>query len=1136
MLTVYKASAGSGKTFTLAYEYIRTLLSVRDDASGKYCLNIDRYAPGGHRRRCRHAHILAITFTNAATEEMKSRIIRQLSCLADDATMDSTIYTAMLCREFGCTRQELSQAAAKALNELLFDYNSFNVSTIDSFFQVVLRTFSREIDHQGDYELSLERKDMIHQSVSLMLDELNDGTIGKESRLYSWVKRYMVDKMAQGNTYNFFNRNGKIILGLVDLLERSMDETFADNSAALDEYLSDTARVDAFRRALKDGTDSAFGPGRDAAQRVLDFCYAQGIPREGINSSFLGRLEQMASGNVAVAKRDFVKIAAFAEVYEDKAVLKAAVSKKLPGGVLEAYRALCDDFTATASACFDRRDIYRTLLDSFGDLEFIGYVRNTLRKLLTENNMVLIADTGELLSKIISDQEMPFIYERLGVQLSNLLIDEFQDTSRVQWRNLKPLVANSLAEDNFCLIIGDVKQAIYRFRNSDSELLGSHVQQVDFPSRTVERGAEPRDNTNYRSAGAIVHFNNEVFHRLAADLGAGHYDQVRQAISGSLEKVPAYIKVNFVDDAKATQVQVLEDMVADIRRQHAAGYAWSDILILLRERDLATLTVRYITENHPDIPLLSSEALLLASSPAVRTIISTLRLIMQSYEGRQLTRGNDAPKYADKRDIMMMITRYHYFQSQGDDHLTALYKALDEGGEASEHLGEEVRAIRSRNASNLVSLIEAIVEERLTPQLRTEQYAYIAALQDLAIKHVEGPDPSLSAFLEAWGRNEGKWAIIAPSSLDAVQVMTVHKSKGLERACVHLPFANWIMLHQSTNMWLNMKKFTDFDPAVVPPIMRVRVQASSPLAAPGSPVCDEINADRRAEQMDNLNIGYVAFTRAGRELAVHCCKADKDTFGKYFYDAFMALMAGGELSFTKVEPAECDSPDAAPMPVGETYVCGAPTAPLHKADDGDRPEVFGAGEYNVNYRPDTANLVAIDDILAVEDDLGDEEDKFIVDRPPFDTEKMQDASRKGMNMHEILKNMRTLADFDAGVDRTCARMGVDVREKEEYRTVLAAAIRAGGDTVASWFAEGNKVWAERSFYSPADGRTYRMDRFLVRPDGVPVIIDYKFTTRQETDHRRQVSNYRRLVMEAGFGTPEVYLWYPLHPSGAIIKL
>lgn len=1133
MLTVYKASAGSGKTFTLAYEYIRTLLGLKDDTTGRFCLNIDKYAPGGHRRRCRHAHILAITFTNAATEEMKSRIIRQLSFLADPAAMDKTIYTGKLCKEFGCTREELSEAAAKALNELLFDYNSFNVSTIDSFFQVVLRNFSREIDHQGDYELSLERKDMIHQSVSLMLDELNDGTIGRESRLYAWVKRYMVDKMAQGNTYNFFNRNGKIILGLVDLLERAMDETFADNSAALDEYLAEPGRVDSFRKALKDMVDHAFIPGRDAANRIFSFCESQGIARDGMNSSFIGRLEQMATGNVAMTKKDFTKIAAFSEGYEDKAVLKAAVSKKLAGGVLDGYRALCDAFTAIAPACFDKRDMYQTLLDSFGDLEFIGYVRNTLRKLLTENNMVLIADTGELLSKIISDQEMPFIYERLGVQLSNLLIDEFQDTSRVQWRNLKPLVANSLAEDNFCLIIGDVKQAIYRFRNSDSELLGSQVQKVDFPHSTIERGALPQDNTNYRSAGAIVRFNNNIFHRLAANLGAEHYGQVCQAISGKLENVPAYIKVNFVDDAKGTQVQVLEDMVADIRRQHAAGYAWSDILILVRERDLATLTVRYITENHPDIPLLSSEALLLSSSPAVRTIISTLRLILQSYEGKKLTRGNDTPKYADKRDIMMMITRYHYFQSQGDDHLTALYKALDEGGEASAHLGEEVRAIRSRNASNLVSLIEAIVEERLTPQLRTAQYAYISALQDLAIKHLEGPDPSLAAFLDAYGRNEGKWAIIAPASLDAVQVMTVHKSKGLERACVHLPFANWIMLHQSTSMWLNMKKFKDLDSDIAPPIMRVRVHASSPLAAPGSPVYEEISTDRRAEQMDNLNIGYVAFTRAGRELAVHCCKDGEDTFGKYFHDAFMQLVGDGDLAFEK---SELQDLAGVPLPVGETYIYGAPTVPLDKDDDGDKPEVFGGGEYKVNYRPDTANLVSIDDILAVEDDLGDEEDKFIVDKPPFDTEKLQDASRKGMNMHEILKNMRTLDDFDASVDRTCARMGVDLREREEYRTVLAAALKAGGDVVAAWFDNGNKVWAERSFYSPSDGRTYRMDRFLVRPDGVPVIIDYKFTTRQEADHREQVRNYRRLVMEAGFGTPEVYLWYPLHPSGAIIKI
>ena len=172
MLTIYKASAGSGKTFTLTYEYIKTLLGIKLQPSGRYCLNADKYVPGGRRRPNRHRVILAITFTNAATEEMKTRIVRELSKLAADAEAAS-LYGRWLTDAFGCTPAELRDAAEKALGEMLYDYGGFNVSTIDSFFQTVLRTFSREVDHQGDYQLELDSRTLMKQSVSAMLDDIN---------------------------------------------------------------------------------------------------------------------------------------------------------------------------------------------------------------------------------------------------------------------------------------------------------------------------------------------------------------------------------------------------------------------------------------------------------------------------------------------------------------------------------------------------------------------------------------------------------------------------------------------------------------------------------------------------------------------------------------------------------------------------------------------------------------------------------------------------------------------------------------------------------------------------------------------------------------------------------------------------
>ena len=193
MLTIYKASAGSGKTYTLAFEYVKLLLGVKlTDGSDRYVLNNAKYAPSRTRASFRHRGILAITFTNAATEEMKSRIVRELSRLAGD---DEADYRGRLIDLFGCTAPELREAASLALSEMLYDYGNFNVSTIDSFFQTVLRTFSREIDHQGDYELSLNLDDVVTQAISLMLDDLNYGRSGNSGRLNRWIREYVLSRL-----------------------------------------------------------------------------------------------------------------------------------------------------------------------------------------------------------------------------------------------------------------------------------------------------------------------------------------------------------------------------------------------------------------------------------------------------------------------------------------------------------------------------------------------------------------------------------------------------------------------------------------------------------------------------------------------------------------------------------------------------------------------------------------------------------------------------------------------------------------------------------------------------------------------------------------------------------------------------
>ncbi|MDE6120893.1 MAG: UvrD-helicase domain-containing protein, partial [Muribaculaceae bacterium] len=527
MLTIYKASAGSGKTYNLALEYIRLLLGLkmRQEGNGRYVLNSDRYAPGGRRLSNRHRNILAITFTNAATDEMKRRIIRELKLLAD--LSPEAAYTARLTDAFGCTDKELAKAARTALGELLYDYGGFNVSTIDSFFQTVLRTFSREVDHQGDYELTLNEDEAVRQSISEMLDELNYMPHKASQPLLEWVKTFTMGQMQEGKGYNFFQRDGLILSRLARFITSAMDEIYRKYADRIEEYLADEKRVDLFESELRQRVAQFADEARDAAARFFEAVSDSDL-NEGLFNATLVRFTRDIKNNPG--KIDSTRLEGStvrmclepdSSFPEKKLIAVSKFTTKAMKATIPSYIAVGQQMRRAIALYLQAADIAATdriVLQSTGQLRFMGYALRHLRDFLRDNNLVMISDTGELIKRIIKDAEMPFIYERLGMRLTNLLIDEFQDTSRMQWHNLRPLIANSLDDRHDNLIIGDEKQAIYRFRNSDSELLG-HIVAETFPDRHRLRGDLPADNTNHRSSELVVKFNNSLFRNMSAIIG-----------------------------------------------------------------------------------------------------------------------------------------------------------------------------------------------------------------------------------------------------------------------------------------------------------------------------------------------------------------------------------------------------------------------------------------------------------------------------------------------------------------------------------------------------------------------------------------------------------------------------------------
>jgi len=1139
MLTIYKASAGSGKTYTLAFEYIKALLGIKEEGTDSYRLNGTAGTPHAQRLRCRHRAILAITFTNKATDEMKARIIRELDALArPDA---DAAYAASLQQLFGCSRLQLAGEAAAALSDILNDYRHFNVSTIDSFFQTVLRTFAREVDCQGDYEVELNDRYAVAAGVGLMFDDLNFGVAPKEQQIKDWIAAYMRRRIARGRSFNIFDRSSRLSGEIVSYVHKMCGEDFKPYAAATVAYLADPSRLRRYRRAVDDAHREALAAMQAAARAALEGLDTDACGRGACRAALAAMLETAASGKMPDAAKfgigDPSKAKTFKAILakgDPKDIYTASRLPKLKGKTAyppDSLTALLRQAAEAMQHGFITSCILEAIADATASLEFLGLAWQYVADYRRDNNIVLMSDTNDLLRRIINGAEVPFIYERIGVELRHFLIDEFQDTSVMQWDNLRPLVANGLAGQDDSLIIGDEKQAIYRFRNSDSSLLHHRVANEDFPRQHRVRGSDPADNTNHRSAHGIVRFNNALFSRLADSYGIDGYENVRQSLFSKYAGLSSYVSLrpfaslitadeNAPTAPKPSGARLreasIDAMAREILRQHRDGYPWSRIAVLVRRRAEAQEVVDSIMRRYPGIPLLSNEGLRLDSSAAVRLIVSVLKFVDRSYTSADTASAGNA--FASYGDILMMLSRFEYVIGRGGHTAgEALESVLS--GSGSDDIASETAGVRAARAANLPALVEVIISRNIPGQQRQREFAYIAAFQDTVLDYCAMYNPSVHAFLTWWDRNAPRLTVGAAATLDAVAVMTVHKAKGLEWDCVHIPFANWEIEPRREELWLPMDAFgvgrpDDRPPALALPVSRIWAEAGNPFAA--------AYADNASLQIaDNMNMTYVAFTRPVRELHVH-------------YDPARGIgrllpLALASAHTSDSAPEGLHLPDGAVDETDGIYIFGEPTAPV-AGKESDRT-ACPAPAYRVCFRDDTRELTTICDITSQDPELevGNElpNREHVRSMPLTPEEKARaHAAGRGNDLHAILARMRTEADLPQAVDAVCARAGHDDSLRREYTAVLSDAFHAAAAHTCRWFAPDVRVLAERTIYVAERGESFRPDRIVFYPDGSVDIIDYKFTSEPHPDHPMQVRGYLAMLRAMGHTRLNGYLWYP----------
>ncbi len=1154
MLQLQRASAGSGKTYTLAKKFIEYYISQTDNTGRR------KLRPVRNLRESLQ-HILAITFTNKATNEMKLRIVDKLNALATwtpAVPLAKVDYLNDFIKEFNCTPQEIAATCKYALKVLLTDYGDFKVSTIDSFFQTVLRTFAYEADLDDTYQLELDSGYVTQMGLDTTLDEIDSDR--QPTQGSAWIGSMMETKASSGKGWNIFQKNQSRYSVYGEILNASRNlakEDFKEIRESLDAYFEENP--DFFNtyhqlcRRYEHDQREAFEKMREAALAVMRAFLEAGLDIDATAGTYLAsRVRNMAEvwkwdhpveKGATFTIPEFTRKGATTRVFHPKKenpCLGTYVEDHIEHLATKMYEHFERWRTEASSDKMKRWRIYRPTMPYVGLLQS---VRNNSRLFLTDTNTVELGETNSILNRIIGDDDAPFVYERIGSRLEHFLIDEFQDTSNLQWRNLRPLLIESEAKGHDNLIIGDAKQSIYRFRNADPSLITEKVPE-DFAATCIERGNTPAENKNWRSSLRIVKFNNLFFRFFSRELGERMeklYSNTVQPASHLEEK--GYVKVQLfskekTDDDVPAHFNEIPELIAGMLRR---GYRMGEIAVLVDTHDQGSQIIdRIMLYNQRDdigekINFISADSLQAGESPAVQTVISILEAICNGTHAELNPKEERKEKGAG--DWSRLKADFSFFAMRHPEmELSEVLTRFLEGEYDPDSIREMLAAM---STTVLPALVENIIRQFIPEHTRQSEAAFLAALLDMVLEFSEGNTADIASFLQWWDKKGKFRSISSPEETDAVNIMTVHKSKGLEFRCVIVPYSKQTVMPISAlqREWLWVRP--DLSEAEgLPRIPWIPVWSEPALE---ETVHSDVYRKYLNDYMsDKVNMAYVAYTRAIDELYIYTpCDLNEDGTATDMRRIGAFLWRCGfeaEEVISRIREAYPDTAEYIPSadeitvdPDGRSWCFGAPLdadeiSAGRKAKEGGTHNVavrdFACGavipslKYADPTSPDT-NLLP----------TGEEDDSS----EPNDPEEIR---RYGELMHSLMEQLRTPADLDKVILKMKTAGYIGRSESDKLKETVERAL----ESVRSlgWFDPDVRVINERGIIDR--GKLRRPDRMVIRPDGTVVIIDYKFGDhRNDKAYSRQVKRYAEAALRAGLAKKsEAYVWYV--SLGEIVKV
>lgn len=1110
-LTVYRASAGSGKTFTLAVEYISLL--VKDPEN--------------------YQHILAVTFTNKATQEMKMRILSQLYGIAN-SLQSSQQYFNKVKEKTNMPDAVIRNNARAALTLLIHRYNNFRILTIDAFFQQVLRNLAHELGQTANLRVDLNNEEITEKAVDQMIESLEKG-----QPVLQWISTYINNSIEDDNGWN--------IIGKIKTFGTNIFKDFYKaHEANLKEQLSNADDFKVYETTLRKRRNDIRKTFNSKARSILNEIknanldipsnYRSGLYKYLTDSAIAPLTNKPLKAGVLKANESPQNWTSSKCAKADKQQIQTLAAEVLSAQLSELIAYNNDNWNEFQSI--------QLTLSHLSELRLLHAIADAVDNLTKDTNRFMLSNTQALLKELIADSDTPFIFERIGARLKHVMIDEFQDTSTIQWQNFQVLLANCMAQElSQNLIVGDIKQSVYRWRQGDWGILNNIEKSFAHQKIRLETL-----DYNYRSEKRIIDFNNAFWEQCVANTAkevaqddAEKAEIVQKAYEDVAQKTHKTTENGFVKislyPSKSMKEAVLEELIETIKELFNNGYGGknqSKIAILVRSKSNIQDIVNALLQSFGnEINIVSDEAFRLDASLSVNIIVSAMHLL--THPDDVLTRGKLVKLYNQEvlkkpltdTDLLVSINESNNIDTKNIDKKERRKLATEQQmAKLNSQLPPEYVANRELLLGlPIVDLVDKLFMLFGLDQLEG-QSSYICTLYDTLNDFLKDHTADIDDFINEW-ENSLSSKTIQSDEIEGIRIMTIHKSKGLEFDNVIIPFCNWEMEKKGT-LWCETKnKLAPYNKLPLLPIDFSRDKLI------GTVFEDDYKEEHFQNIVDNLNLLYVAFTRASKNLFVFGLRQGKTTLdniakgtppGNRSYAIELALRQVSE----QLQGSSLSFPDDIGSEIHFEYGTLVPETHEKEHAAADNPFLIKPDKHIVSIATYPQAATFKQSNKSIEFVKG--EDVDLSDRTRY--------IKIGNVLHQLFSTIYTTADIPTRLNEL-EQQGIiynDEITSAQLRTRIEDAIT--NPQVQEWFSKSWQLYNECTILEynkdTNEMEEHRPDRVMT--DGKEfVVVDFKFGKERE-EYKKQVQQYMEILIRMGHKKVSGYLWYVVKNNVVEVKI